>query len=81
MTVELSERVIEMVCEVAFSDIHALKSKLETYEQSQRNVIPPNVETKRKRIESKINDIKKAIETAEGVHGLFTEFLEQAKQK
>ena len=79
MTVELSERVVEMVCEVAFSDIHALKSKLETYEQAKRNIIPPNVESKKRKIESKIRDIEKALETAEGVHGLFTEFLEQAR--
>lgn len=63
-----------MVCEVAFSNIHGLNRSLETYTQAR-----PKNEADRRRIEARIKEIEAGIERAEGVHGLFTEFLEQCE--
>lgn len=71
MQVELNTGVLRMVCEVAFSNMHGLNHALEEYRKAK-----PKNEADKRRIDAKIKEIKAGIERAEGVHGLFTEILE-----
>lgn len=75
MKVELSREVLQMVCEVAYSNIFGLNRSLDTYTQAR-----PKNEADKRRIDAKIKEIEAGIERAEGVHGLFTEFLDEYKE-
>lgn len=76
MKVELSKEVLQMVCEVAYSNIFGLNHSLDTYTQAR-----PKNEADKRRIDAKIKEIEAGIERAEGVHGLFTELLESYKEQ
>lgn len=71
MQVELNTGVLRMVCEVAYSNIFGLNHALEECRKSK-----PKNEADKRRIDARIREIEAGIEKAEGVHGLFTEILE-----